>query len=137
MRVAVILCLAAVACQGSQSVEIPPPVDASLIAMSGGLLHTCAVTTTTHVYCWGWNRDGEIGDGSTADRPYAIQISPSRTFSVVTSGGGHSCAVEAGGAAYCWGLNLTGQIGDSSTTPRHSPTTVFGSRAFATITNGG
>src|SRR5437773_1283890 len=140
MRVAVILCLAAVAvgaCEGSESIEIPPPVDAPFTVMTGGWLHTCAKTSTNHVYCWGWNRDGEIGDGSTADQPYAIQISPSRTFSVVTSGGGHSCAVEAGGAAYCWGLNLTGQIGDSSTTPRHSPTTVFGSRAFATITNGG
>jgi len=140
MRVAVILCLAAVAvgaCEGSESIEIPPPVDAPFTVMTGGWLHTCAKTSTNHVYCWGWNRDGEIGDGSTADQPYAIQISPSRTFSVVTSGGGHSCAVEAGGAAYCWGLNLTGHIGDSSTTPRHSPTTVFGSRAFATITNGG
>src|SRR5436309_15725969 len=133
MRLAVILSLAAAGACGSESVEVPPPVDAPFTALTGGWLHTCGMTTTKHVYCWGWNRDGEIGDGSTADRPYAIQISPSRTFSVVTSGGGHSCAVAAGGAAYCWALHLTGQIGASSTTPRHSPTPAFGSRAFATI----
>src|SRR5438552_17123084 len=114
MRVAVILCLAAVACQGSQSVEIPPPVDASLIAMSGGLLHTCAVTTTTHVYCWGWNRDGEIGDGSTTDRHYDTQIGNTLMIGIPATGEAHSCAVGAGGDAYCRGLNLIGQHGDRS-----------------------
>ncbi len=137
MRVAVILSLAAVgACQGSE-IEVPPPVDAPITSMTGGWLHTCAVTTTKHVYCWGWNRDGEIGDGSTADRPYAKQVSPSLTFSVVSTGGGHSCAVATGGAGYCWGLNLTGQIGDSSVMSRSTPTAVTRGLSFAQLANGG
>src|SRR3989475_522432 len=137
MRVAVILCLTAVACQGSQSVEIPPPVDASLIAMSGGLLHTCAVTTTNHVYCWGWNRDGEIGDGSTTDRPYATQIGNTLMLGLPAIGAAHSCAVGAGGDAYCWGRNLTGQIGDSSVVSRTMPTAVKGSLSFGQVAGGG
>ena len=137
MRVAVMLCLAAVACQGSQSVEIPPPVDASFIAMAGGLLHTCAITTTHHVYCWGWNRDGEIGDGSTTDRPYATQIGNTLTLGVPTTGAAHSCAVGANGDAYCWGLNLTGQIGDSTVISRATPTVVRGSLSFAEVAGGG
>lgn len=138
MRVAVILCLAAVgACQGSESVEIPPPVDAPFTAMTGGLLHTCAVTTSNHVYCWGWNRDGEIGDASKTDRPYPTQIANTTTFTAAAAGGAHSCAVAAGGSAYCWGLNLTGQIGDSSVTSRTTPTAVTGSLSFAQVTSGG
>ncbi len=138
MRVAVILCVAAAAaCQGSESVEVPPPVDAAFTALSGGLLHTCGLTTTNHVYCWGWNRDGEIGVGSTTDRPYATQIGTTQTFGVPSAGGAHSCAVAAGGSAYCWGLNLTGQIGDSSTVSRSAPTAVAGGLSFAGVASGG
>src|SRR2546426_7430819 len=108
MRVAVILCLAAVgACQGSESVEIPPPVDAPFTAMTGGLLHTCAVTTSNHVYCWGWNRDGEIGDASKTDRPYPTQIANTTTFTAPAAGGGAPLSVAAGGRGHCWGVYTT------------------------------
>ncbi len=138
MRLAVIVSLAAAgACQGSDSVAVPPPVDAPFAAMTAGLIHTCALTTTNHVYCWGWNRDGEIGDGSKADRPYAIQLSNMLTFSGVSAGGAHSCAVATGGNGYCWGLNLTGQIGDSSVISRSTPTAVTRRLSFAQIANGG
>lgn len=138
MRVAVILCLAAVGgCQGSESVEVPPPVDAPLTAMTGGLLHTCAVTTTNHVYCWGWNRDGEIGDGSTTDRPYATQVGTTLTFGIPSAGAAHSCAVAAAGGAFCWGLNLTGQVGDSSVVSRTTPTPVKGTLSWVQVAGGG
>jgi len=138
MRVAVILCLAAaLACQGSESVEVPPPVDAPLTAMTGGLLHTCAVTTTNHVYCWGWNRDGEIGDGSTTDRPYATQVGTTLTFGIPSAGAAHSCAVAAGGGAFCWGLNLTGQVGDSSVVSRTTPTPVKATLSWVQVAGGG
>ena len=138
MRAAVMLCLAAaLACQGSESVEVPPPVDAPLTAMTGGLLHTCAVTTTNHVYCWGWNRDGEIGDGSTTDRPYATQVGTTLTFGIPSAGAAHSCAVAGTGGAFCWGLNLTGQVGDSSVVSRTTPTPVKGTLSWVQVAGGG
>ena len=138
MRVAVVACLATVlACGGPEPVTVPPPVDAGFASLSAGLLHTCGITTTNHLYCWGWNRDGEIGDGSVVDRVYAVQVSQSLTFSVVSSGGGHTCAVAMGDAGYCWGLNLTGQIGDSTVMSRSTPTMPKGSLSFTGITTGG
>src|SRR2546428_13647139 len=107
MRVAVILCLAAVgACQGSESVEIPPPVDAPFTAMTGGLLPTCAVTTSNHVYCWGWNRDGEIGGASKTDRPYPTQIANTTKFTGAAAGGGAPGCGPRGGEGACLGCNL-------------------------------
>ena len=99
-----------------ESVVVPPPVDAAFASVSAGLLHTCGVTVTSHVYCWGWNRDGEVGDGSHSDRVYAVRVAGALTFGAVSLGGGHSCAVTTGNVPYCWGLNLTGQVGDGSTT---------------------
>src|SRR6266516_3330602 len=119
-----------------ESVVVPPPVDAAFASTSAGLLHTCGVTVTSHVYCWGWNRDGEVGDGSQTDRVYAVRVGGALTFGAVSLGGGHSCAVTTGNVPYCWGLNLTGQIGDGSTTSQSTPVGVFGGLAFATVASG-
>src|SRR6266480_4364208 len=125
------------ACKEGASVSVPPPVDATFASVGAGLLHTCGRTVTNHVYCWGWNHDGEVGDGSTADRIYPLRASVALEFSAVTVGGGHSCGITSGGVPYCWGLNLTGQIGDGSTTSRSTPTPVVGALTFAGVANGG
>src|SRR5438132_4147111 len=136
-----LLALAAVggvaACEGSESVVVPPPVDAAFASLSAGLLHTCGATITNHMYCWGWNRDGEIGDGSTTDRVYAMAVSDVLTFSTIGAGGGHSCAATLGGVPYCWGLNLTGQVGDGSTTSRSVPIGVAGALSLFRVATGG
>ena len=125
------------ACKGSESVVVPPPVDAAFASVSAGLLHTCGVTVTNHMYCWGWNRDGEVGDGSTVDRVYALPVSDVLTFSTIGAGGGHSCAATPAGVPYCWGLNLTGQLGDGSTTSRSMPVGVAGALSLFRVATGG
>jgi alpha-tubulin suppressor-like RCC1 family protein len=46
--------------------------------VSGGIFHTCAVTTGSRAYCWGNNQLGELGDGTTTlrSRPVAV-VGPS------------------------------------------------------------
>ncbi len=40
----------------------------SATAIAAGWKHTCAIVADDGVKCWGYNGDGQLGIGSTADR---------------------------------------------------------------------
>lgn len=135
--ISALLGLAVGACGVSDPAFDPPPVESPFVAVAAGVLHTCALTTTNRIYCWGWNRDGQVGDGSREDRRLPSRVAGTATFAAVTSGGGHTCAVATGGVPYCWGFNLSGQLGDGTTTRRSTPVAVAGGLTVTAMEAGG
>jgi alpha-tubulin suppressor-like RCC1 family protein len=100
---------------------------AGVVSVSGGNLHTCSVFSSGAVKCWGWNLDGQLGDGSTTMRFMPVDVSGlSSGVAAISPAGGHTCALLSTGAVKCWGLNSSGQLGDSSTTNRITPVDVTG-----------
>ncbi len=95
--------------------------------VSAGGAHTCAVTLTGGVQCWGRNTVGQLGDGTTRARgaPVAV-LGLSERVGMVSVGGGHTCAVTASGGVQCWGANGNGQLGDGTTSARLAPVAVVG-----------
>jgi len=94
--------------------------------VTGGGLHTCALTTAGGVKCWGRNDYGQLGDitaGVIATVPVDVEGLGSEVISV-TAGYRHSCAVIATGGVRCWGRNQFGQIGDGSTNANWTPVDV-------------
>ncbi len=84
-------------------------------SLAAGGYHTCAIRVG-RIACWGWDRYGELGDGSAADagdpRPSFIQ-SGATDWTSVTAGAFHSCGLRVGRIA-CWGYDGQGQLGDGS-----------------------
>lgn len=97
---------------------------------------SCALTPAGSALCWGYNGDGELGNGSTTNRTTPGSISGGITFSGLDAGGQHACGWTSSGATYCWGLNNDGQLGDGTATSRSVPTPVAGGLTFKLVSAG-
>ena len=119
-----------VVCTASNNIEAQTPLG-GITKIAAGNGHTCAVTTTGTVKCWGLNFFGQLGDNSTTYRATPVDViagqslPPLSGVSAITTGGNHTC-VLIGGGAKCWGANDQGQLGDGSTTQRLTPVDVSG-----------
>jgi len=91
--------------------------------LSAGQRHTCAIARTKRLYCWGDNRFGQLGDGTTTQRVVPVRVNANASFVEVSAGGSHTCGVTDSGITYCWGANESGQLGDGTVQQRSRPVT--------------
>ncbi len=61
---------------GSQPLPIAVPALTHVREIRIGLEHACAVRSDLSVWCWGGNEAGQVGDGTTVDRPSPVQVYP-------------------------------------------------------------
>lgn len=95
------------------------------LEIAAGKLHSCAVRRSGEVSCWGFNLDGQLGNGETNSRSATpVDVSGLSDARAIAAGGNFSCAVRANGRVVCWGGNASGQLGDGSLTPSATPVTV-------------
>jgi len=73
--------------------------------------HVCALKKDGTVWCWGYNLYGQLGDGTTIDKPYPVQVINLIDIEQVWTGDYHTCAIKKDGPVYCWGRNDYGQLG--------------------------
>lgn len=112
--------------------DAPAPVRESTNAtnwatVTAGGAHTCAMTDTGSVFCWGDNLSGQIGDGTTNPRLDPTQESTGVSWTVVKAGGDHTCAIDGLGNLSCWGANFAGQLGNGMPGDSLSPFQIGGS----------
>jgi alpha-tubulin suppressor-like RCC1 family protein len=111
----------------------PAPMHVTAVA-SGGY-HTCGVVAG-QVWCWGQNKYGQLGNGTTADSTTAVPVAGGLTnVAAIVAGESHTCALS-NGAVYCWGWNDSGQVGDGSTATRSSPVKVSNLSGVSAIAAG-
>jgi alpha-tubulin suppressor-like RCC1 family protein len=112
------------------------------VIRSGGN-HACGIEDESGtVYCWGYNANGQNGDGSTNrshGKPSPVVIPDGASLDVVV-GNNHACALTQYNQTYCWGDDSQGQLGDNNqfgSTWNPSPILVYGSHYFTALAAGG
>jgi alpha-tubulin suppressor-like RCC1 family protein len=88
-------------------------LTSGVTSVFAGFGHSCALVGGAAT-CWGANNNGQLGDGTTSDRPTPGAVAGlGSEVSSMSAGLFHTCAIINGGAK-CWGQNLNGQIGINS-----------------------
>src|SRR5207302_1027794 len=116
--------------------EMPVTTGLTFAQVSAREYYACGVTTAGAAYCWGYNGNGELGNGTTTNSPTPVAVAGGLSFAAVSAGLFHSCGVTTAGAAYCWGDNLNGQLGNGTTTTSLTPVAVTGGLTFAAVSAG-
>ncbi len=121
--------------------EVAIPGGASVIQVTAGTTHSCALTLGGEAYCWGVNYRGELGTGTLSPSKLPVAVAGGLQFSSITATGfifssgsyyyeeiyAHTCGVTTAGVAYCWGSNQKGQLGYGHTiTSSPAPVRVAG-----------
>ena len=72
--------------------HLPPP-STKFAQISGGWFHTCGITESSHIECWGSGVPGATGERLSA---------PEGEFTAISIGWRNSCALNPNGHAVCW-----------------------------------
>ena len=114
----------------------PFPVTLPLRLIVTGASHSCGLTATGTPYCWGYNAEGELGDGTWTSRVAPARVLTGLVFTTLAAGDYHTCGLTAAGATYCWGANWGRQLGDGTASNRNTPSAVAGVLRFTSISAG-
>lgn len=127
---------------GLSPVQVKFPLDVTVVDVQAGgghvggpesqLLragHTCALTESGELYCWGANCAGQLGLGVGVENQCPVLAASCPVGSVATNlsiptrvnlpfraiqagvGAAHTCALSEQGEVWCWGFNHYGQVG--------------------------
>jgi alpha-tubulin suppressor-like RCC1 family protein/PKD repeat protein len=104
---------------------IPVPVaglPGPVTALAAGWSHSLARLADGSVWAWGYNTQGQLGDGTNSDSPIPVPVldlpSP---VAAIAAGSFHSLALLSDGSIWGWGINGDGELGDGTTTSSPLP----------------
>jgi alpha-tubulin suppressor-like RCC1 family protein len=120
---------------GTQNKPSDVPVTVSLptrvrqVSQGGsvpGNGQTLALLTNGHLYAWGDDANGQLGDGKTATQSSPTLITPPSgvTYRALATSGGTSYGISTTGMVYAWGGGGEGQIGNGTTKGSLTPVKV-------------
>src|SRR3990167_10398908 len=101
-----------------------------------GSAHTMALRNDGTVWGWGYNTNGQLGNGSNAASLTPVQIPGLATVTAIAAGQLHTLALKSDGTVWAWGINLNGQLGNGTNIDSNVPTQVASLTGITAIAAG-
>jgi alpha-tubulin suppressor-like RCC1 family protein len=106
----------------------------TVIAVAAGAYHSLALCSDGAIAAWGFNDEGELGNGGTIGSLQPVAVGGALTGKTVVSmaaGQYHAIALCTDGTVAAWGYNHYGQLGTGGTTFSPLPVQIGGSGALS------
>ena len=97
--------------------------------------HILAIKTDSTLWAWGYNGNGQVGDGTKTVKRAPVKISNYKFISIF-AGDASSFAIKSDSTLWGWGYNGSGQLGVGDLNERLIPTQI-GTRKYKYVTAGG
>jgi alpha-tubulin suppressor-like RCC1 family protein len=119
---------------GMAPVAVGLPNGLSIVAITAGTAHSCALASNGAAYCWGANASGQLGNGETRESNAPVLVQSGVPLKSISAGGNHGCGITGSGMTLCWGANANGETGTGQTSPDVTkPQPVTGGLVFDSI----
>ena len=107
-------------------VHVSLPAGTTVTGIAAGDAHSLARTNTGQMLAWGFNPEGQLGDGTTVDRhsPVPVALPAGVTVTGIAAGEFHSLAITSTGGALAWGFNVEGELGNGTSQSSDVPVPV-------------
>ena len=102
----------------------------NIVSISAGAFHTLALNNEGHIWSFGLNAKGQLGNGGPiyTTSPMKVQHPDNRTvlsnIGQIAAGTDHSFAIQNNGTLWSWGKNDGGQLGYGSKSGNYYPAQV-------------
>eukprot|EP01083_Nonionella_stella_P316771 1150325_1 len=113
---------------GNRLPEVDLGTNFNAVSIAAGGYHTCALSSSNAMKCWGSNQCAQLGLGDFNERGNAagemgdnlseIDLGPNFIAIQMAAGLYHTCALSKAQTVKCWGCNTHGELGYGDTNHR-------------------
>jgi alpha-tubulin suppressor-like RCC1 family protein len=104
--------------------------------VAGGWSHSIGLKTDGSLWAWGWNLQGQLGNGLNASSNKPTHIGQERTWKEVFIGSAHSLALKSDRTLWGWGSNTSGQLGVGARKQVFAPVKIGGNNTWSHMAAG-
>jgi alpha-tubulin suppressor-like RCC1 family protein len=122
-----------------QLTPVQVPGLAGITKVAAGYGFSLALRSDGTVWAWGVNNAGQLGNKTTSDSAFPVEVRVSQATSI-SAGGSSGYAIRTttdGATLWAWGGNDSGQLGDGSLLSRPTPEPVTAAADVAQVAAGG
>ena len=113
------------------------PAAFSAQTIAAGSEHSLSVCSDSTVKAWGYNFEGQLGDGTSLNSSNVpVSVSSLTGITAVAGGLEHSLALKNDSMVWAWGNNTTGELGNGTNIDSDVPVQVNGLTGIVAIAAG-